>query len=124
MTDAKLVGQRGELRATIEITRAATGMVETYDVVGTLDPAQLDAIVAGNAAITVADASATLARSVGPDELVDQDAAVDQDAVTSNVKVDGIVTTRTYSDGTVQRNVWESADAAKEFAASVAELGA
>lgn len=41
--------------------------------------------------------------------------------VTSAVEVLGVVTVRTYSDGIVQRNVWESAERAEEYAASVAE---
>ena len=32
MSDLK--GQGGELRATIQVTRAATGMVETYELIG------------------------------------------------------------------------------------------
>lgn len=32
---ADLVGQIGELRMTIEVTRAATGETETYELVGT-----------------------------------------------------------------------------------------
>lgn len=31
-------GERGELRGTIEIKRAATGKVETYEFVGTILP--------------------------------------------------------------------------------------
>lgn len=32
---AELVGQMGELRMTIEVTRAATGKTETYELIGT-----------------------------------------------------------------------------------------
>lgn len=32
---ADLVGQIGELRMTIEVTRAATGKTETYELIGT-----------------------------------------------------------------------------------------
>lgn len=48
--------------------------------------------------------------------------AVNQKTVTSTVKVQGVVTTRTYSDGAVQRNVHASEAAAKEYAASVAQV--
>ena len=41
--------------------------------------------------------------------------------VTSTVEVQGTVTIRTYTDGAVQRNVWETAERAQEYAASVAE---
>jgi hypothetical protein len=39
MSDLK--GQSGEMRATIQITRAATGKVETYELVGGLSAEQL-----------------------------------------------------------------------------------
>lgn len=42
-------------------------------------------------------------------------------AVTSIVEVQGTVTIRTYSDGAVQRNVWESQERAQEYADSVAQ---
>lgn len=42
------------------------------------------------------------------------------DPVTSTVVVTGTVTVRTYSDGAVQRNIWETEDQAAEYAASVA----
>jgi hypothetical protein len=32
-----LIGQPGELRMTVEITRAATGKTETYELVGTAE---------------------------------------------------------------------------------------
>ena len=44
--------------------------------------------------------------------------------VTSAVVVSGNITTRTYSDGAVQRNVWDSPEAAQEYADSVAAQGA
>lgn len=40
---------------------------------------------------------------------------------TSMVEVQGVVTIRTYSDGAIQRNVWDSEERAQEYAASVAE---
>lgn len=40
--------------------------------------------------------------------------------VISTVEVQGTITIRTYSDGAVQRNVWESAERAQEYADSVA----
>ena len=41
--------------------------------------------------------------------------------VTSTVEVQGVLTVRTYSDGSVQRNVWESQERAQEYADSVHE---
>ena len=35
---SELKGQPGEVHMTIEITRAATGKVETYELVGHVDP--------------------------------------------------------------------------------------
>lgn len=59
-----------------------------------------------------------------PPEDIDQDAIIDQDAVTSTVSVQGVLTIRTYSDGAVQRNVWETPELAQEYADSVAAQGA
>jgi hypothetical protein len=42
--------------------------------------------------------------------------------VTSTVEVQGVITVRTYSDGAVQRNVWETIEQAQEYADSVAAL--
>lgn len=42
----ELKGQGGELRATIQITRKATGKVETYELVGRTTPEQHAAIMA------------------------------------------------------------------------------
>lgn len=39
----------------------------------------------------------------------------------STVEVVGTVTIRTYPDGAVQRNVWESEERAREYADSVIE---
>ena len=115
-----LVGQRGELRATIEIKRAETGRVERFDLVGFVDPAQLDAYLAGQStSIGIDDADATLTSEGEIADLTDHEASVDQAAVTSTVEVNGMVTTRTYSDGAIQRNVWESEEMAQEFAAYV-----
>lgn len=44
---------------------------------------------------------------------------MNEEAVTSTVEVQGNVTIRTYSDGAVQRNVWETAEDAQEYADSV-----
>ena len=47
---SELKGQPGELRATIHITRKATGKVETYELVGQVSPeddAAVDAAVNG-----------------------------------------------------------------------------
>lgn len=41
--------------------------------------------------------------------------------VTSTVEVHGLLTVRRYSDGTVQRNVWETEEQAADYAASVLE---
>lgn len=115
-----LVGQKGELRATIEIKRAATGKVEYYDIVGFVDPADLDALLAGKtAALGVAEAEGALVNDADMDALIDHAACVDQDAVTSTVEVNGVVTVRTYSDGAVQRNIWETEELAQEYADSV-----
>lgn len=37
-------GNAGEVRATIQVTRAATGEVETYELVGAVDAAQATAV--------------------------------------------------------------------------------
>lgn len=58
------------------------------------------------------------------DDGIDHAAVVDQDSVTSTVQVIDMVTIRTYSDGSVQRNVWESNERAQAYADSVAEQGA
>ena len=44
-----LQGQPGELRMTIEIKRAATGKVETVELVGHADPEKLKEIIAAQA---------------------------------------------------------------------------
>jgi hypothetical protein len=36
----EMVGQAGELRATVQVTRKATGKVEEYEMVGYLSPEQ------------------------------------------------------------------------------------
>lgn len=46
----------------------------------------------------------------------------DAPPVTSTVEVIDMITIRTYSDGAVQRNVWESNERAQAYAASVAEV--
>ena len=38
---SELVGEKAELRFTLEITRAETGKVETYEMVGHADPEEL-----------------------------------------------------------------------------------
>lgn len=43
-----LVGQPGELRFTVEIKRAETGKVETYDLVGYLDEDKLKELQNGS----------------------------------------------------------------------------
>ncbi len=43
---SELKPEPGELRATINVTRAATGLVETFEVVGHSDPAKLAELVA------------------------------------------------------------------------------
>jgi hypothetical protein len=48
----------------------------------------------------------------------------DAPPVTSTVEVQGVMTIRTYSDGAIQRNVWETTELAQEYADSVAEQGA
>jgi len=124
MSDGDLNGERGELRATIEIKRAATGKVETYELVGFSDPADLDAFLADPANGLRVSGEAHLAREVDEADLIDQSAVVDQAAVTSTVTVTGATTERRYSDGTIQRNIWGSEEEAQAFAASVNEQGA
>lgn len=53
---------------------------------------------------------------------IDLSAVVDQDKVTSTVTVAGVVVTRTYSDGAVQRIAFDDAEQAEAYAASVAEV--
>lgn len=118
-----LVGQRGELRATISVTRKETGKVEFYDLVGFADPADLDKFLADQSQGLNVQGSASLNREVDPADLIDQAAIVDQDAVTSTVAVDGRTTVRTYSDGAMQEQVWQTAEAAQAYAHSVNEEG-
>lgn len=40
--------------------------------------------------------------------------------ITSTVQVIGLITIRTYSDGAIQRNVWNTGILAQEYADSVA----
>jgi hypothetical protein len=47
----------------------------------------------------------------------------DAPPVTSVVTINGVVTIRTYSDGAVQKNVWDSPDLAQEYADSVKSQG-
>lgn len=113
-------GAGGKLTGTIEIKRAETGQVEYYQMVGFVNPDDLAKLIEGGTAeIGVSEASSGLTRSVDEADLIDQTAIIDQDTVTSTVKVDGSMTIRTYSDGTVQRNAWDSPEAAQEFADSV-----
>lgn len=42
---SNLQGQPGELRMTIEVKRAATGKVDTFELVGHADPEKLQEIV-------------------------------------------------------------------------------
>jgi hypothetical protein len=46
---ADLKGQPGELRMTLQIKRAATGKVETYEMVGHSDPEKLKEILQAQA---------------------------------------------------------------------------
>ena len=46
MRMSELKGQSGELHATIQITRKATGKVETFELVGRTTPEQHEAIMA------------------------------------------------------------------------------
>lgn len=57
------------------------------------------------------------------EEIIDQEGnvIVENVPVSSTVVVDGNITVRTYSDGAVQRNVWESPERAQEYADSVAQ---
>jgi DNA-binding transcriptional regulator YdaS (Cro superfamily) len=40
-TTPALAGQPGELRFTVEVKRAATGLVERHELIGVIDPEQL-----------------------------------------------------------------------------------
>lgn len=39
-------GKQGELRATVQVTRKATGKIETYELIGHTDPEQLALLLA------------------------------------------------------------------------------
>jgi len=41
-TGINLEGQMGEVRMTVQVTRAATGLTEEYEMVGKVDQDQLD----------------------------------------------------------------------------------
>lgn len=45
MSSMNLQGQPGELRMTIEVKRAATGKVDTFELVGHADPEKLKQIL-------------------------------------------------------------------------------
>ena len=47
------------------------------------------------------------------------DALPEVQVKTISVDVAGVITTRTYSDGAVQRNAWETPEQAQEYAQSV-----
>lgn len=47
------------------------------------------------------------------------DALPEVQVKTISVDVDGRITTRTYSDGAVQRNAWETPEQAQEYAQSL-----
>lgn len=53
--------------------------------------------------------------------MIEETTPFEQPPVTSTVEVVGNMTIRTYSDGAIQRNVWESDECAAEYAASVLE---
>lgn len=53
---------------------------------------------------------------------VDLAASVEQAAVVSTVAVSGPVVTRTYSDGAIQRLVFETDEMAASYAASASEV--
>jgi hypothetical protein len=40
-----MIGTPGELRATIEVTRKETGLVETYEIIGHPDPETLKKLI-------------------------------------------------------------------------------
>ena len=86
MPDGTLVGERGELRATIEIKRGDTGKVEYYDMVGFVE-CRRRALLADQSKGLNISGEATLTHEAAPEDLLDHTAAVDQDAVTSTVKV-------------------------------------
>lgn len=52
---------------------------------------------------------------------IDHDAEVDQDAVTSYAELDGTLVVRTYSDGAVQRIVFESEELAEDYINSLVD---
>lgn len=60
----------GELRATIQVTRAATGKVETFEVVGHSDPDKLKELLAQRAAARV---HGTVGAIVGPGPALNQE---------------------------------------------------
>jgi hypothetical protein len=56
------------------------------------------------------------------EEEMSEEVVSDAPLVTSTVQVIDMITIRTYSDGAIQRNVWESPEAAQAYADSVAEV--
>jgi len=110
--DNALVGQVGELRLQIEITRKETGKIETYDLVGFVDEAKLRSY----------KMSEELIQPQTKTEVPFVETLPEVQVKTISVDVAGVVTTRTYSDGAVQRNVWETLEQAQEYKQSVFEL--
>ena len=54
----QLAGEKAELRFTLEIKRAATGLVETYEMVGHVDPDELQKLVGAENGSNTLDSSA------------------------------------------------------------------
>lgn len=54
---SELVGQKAELRFTIEIKRAATGKVDTFEMVGHADAAELQKLIGAENGSNTLDSS-------------------------------------------------------------------
>ena len=53
----ELTGEKAELRFTLEITRAATGKVETYEMIGHADPEELQKLIGAENGSNTLDSS-------------------------------------------------------------------
>ena len=60
-----LTGKPGELRATVHVTRAATGETETFEIIGHPDPEKLAQLVAESKRNRVHGASGAMTGQIG-----------------------------------------------------------
>ena len=110
-TLSNLVGTVGEVQMTVQIIRKATNKVEEFKLTGFVDEAKLRSYKMSEELIEPQAETVV--------EVPFVEALPEVQVKTISVDVDGVITTRTYSDGAVQRNVWETPEQAQEYKQSV-----